>query len=56
VLVSIPRIVTALDARRERRRLSLAAAASILGIFLIVGASYWVAKGNQALAALVSGK
>ena len=55
VLVSIPRIVTALDARRELRRTWLAAAASILGIVLIVSASYWVARGNQDLVALVSG-
>jgi succinoglycan biosynthesis transport protein ExoP len=55
VLVTIPRIVTALDARRGLRRSWLAAAASILGIALIVGASYWVARGNQSLVALVSG-
>ena len=55
VLVSIPRIVTDSDARRELRRSWLTAAASILGIVLIVSASYWVARGNQGLLALVSG-
>ena len=54
VLVSIPSIVTASDAKRRLWRSSLAAAASILAMFLIVGASYWIARGNQGLAALVS--
>ena len=49
VLVSIPRIVTAADARRKRWRFWLAAVSAMLALALIVGASYFVAHGNENL-------
>ena len=49
VIVSIPRIVTLADTRRRRWRMRLATAATICGLVLIVGASYFVALGNEQL-------
>ena len=49
VLVSIPRIVTASDRSRGRRRLQLATAATVLGLVLMVVAAYFVATGNEQL-------
>jgi succinoglycan biosynthesis transport protein ExoP len=50
VLVSIPRIITDSDARRYRQRVALAAISVTLGLALIVGASAYVAHGNEQLA------
>jgi peptidoglycan/LPS O-acetylase OafA/YrhL len=49
VLVSIPRIVTEADASRRRWRFRLAAAVAMLGLALIIGASYLVAQGSVPL-------
>ncbi len=49
VLVSIPRIVTEADGRRRRWRIRLAAVLAILSLTLIVGTSYFVARGNEQL-------
>jgi polysaccharide chain length determinant protein (PEP-CTERM system associated) len=46
VLASIPRIVTKADARRGRWRFHLGAAVVVLGLALIIGASYLVAQGH----------
>jgi uncharacterized protein involved in exopolysaccharide biosynthesis len=54
VLVSIPRIVTDRDVRRRRWRVQLATAAAVCGLVLIVGASYFVALGNEQLLRMVS--
>ncbi len=54
VLVSIPRIVTEADTRRTRRRFLLGATTGILVLMLIVGSSYFIAKGNERLAARLS--
>ena len=49
VLVSIPRIVTAADASRGRRWMQLASLGAIVGLVLIAGTSYVVARGNEQL-------
>jgi succinoglycan biosynthesis transport protein ExoP len=54
VLVSIPRMITASDARRQRRRAKAAATAVALGLALMVGASAYIAHGNEQLAALLA--
>lgn len=54
VLVSIPRIVTEGDVIRKRSRVRLAAASAIVGLVLIVGLSYFVAKGNEQMVSLLS--
>jgi polysaccharide chain length determinant protein (PEP-CTERM system associated) len=54
VLVTIPRIVSAADANRRRRRLGLAAVSIPLGLALVVLASYYVAHGNEQLVSMLS--
>jgi protein tyrosine kinase modulator len=49
VLVSIPWIDTEADLRRRRRRFQLAAASALLGLSLLVGASYFMGNGNEQL-------
>jgi protein tyrosine kinase modulator len=56
VLASIPRIVTVGDARRHARRLRLAAAATVVGLALVAGGSFWLAHGNEQLAAFLAGR
>jgi polysaccharide chain length determinant protein (PEP-CTERM system associated) len=56
VLVSIPRIVTEGDVRRSRWRATLVAAVAVCCLTLVVGASYFVTKGNEHLLRLVSGR
>jgi polysaccharide chain length determinant protein (PEP-CTERM system associated) len=53
VLASIPRITTDSDALRAKQRWWALSVASVLGLCIIVGASYVVAKGNQRLAVMV---
>jgi hypothetical protein len=47
VLVSVPRIVTEADRRRQRRRFRLATAGAMVGLVLIAGASYFIGHGNE---------
>lgn len=54
VLVTIPRIVSAADSNRRRRRLGLAAVSIPLGLALVVLASYYVAHGNEQLVSMLS--
>jgi succinoglycan biosynthesis transport protein ExoP len=49
VLVSIPRITTESGLLRRRRRFRLAATGAVLAVALVVGASYFVAHGNEQL-------
>jgi len=56
VVASIPRIVTAGDRTRHRRRFQLAAVTAVLGLALIAGGSFWLAHGNEQLAALLAGR
>ncbi|MBI3084279.1 MAG: hypothetical protein HYY88_00845, partial [candidate division NC10 bacterium] len=49
VLVSIPRIPTPADRRGQRRRFVLGLGAAVTSLLLIVGASYYVANGNDQL-------
>jgi len=56
VLVSIPRIVTEGDVRRTRWRAALVATVAVCCLTLVVGASYFVTKGNENLLRLVSGR
>jgi uncharacterized protein involved in exopolysaccharide biosynthesis len=56
ILVSIPRIVTERDVRRTRWRAVLATAVAVCCLTLLVGASYFVTKGNENLLRLVSGR
>ena len=46
VLVSIPPLVTEVDASRRRRRIALVALSAMVCLPLIVGSSYLIAKGN----------
>jgi polysaccharide chain length determinant protein (PEP-CTERM system associated) len=54
VLVSISRIVTENDVHRRRRRAQLTAAVAVFAVFLIVGASYFVAHENEQLLRLLT--
>ena len=54
VLVSIPRIVTAHEARRRRRRARLATALALLTLTFLVAGTHLAGRGNATLAALVS--
>lgn len=49
VLARIPRIVTQADTRGRRWRFRLAATGAVLGLCLIVGASHFIAYGNEQL-------
>jgi len=49
VLVSIPSIVTEADARRRQWRFRLSAAAAVVGLVLVIGIAYLVARGNEQL-------
>lgn len=49
VLASIPKIVTAADMRRQRRRACLLALLAMLGLALMVGTGYFVGHGNEQL-------
>jgi polysaccharide biosynthesis transport protein len=54
VLVSIPRIVTQTDLRRGWWRMRLSATAALVGLLMIVGLAYVVAKGNEDLVLLLA--
>jgi polysaccharide chain length determinant protein (PEP-CTERM system associated) len=53
VLASIPRITSESDRRRVRRRFRLAAVGAVLGLALVAGSSYFVARGNESLVRLL---
>lgn len=54
VLVSIPRIVTATDLRRQRWRMRLVATGAFIALVMVVGLSYFVASGNEQLIFLLT--
>jgi len=54
VLLSIPLIVTANDARRSRRRFRFVGVAVVLAVMLAVKATQYLAHGNEFLVALLS--
>jgi polysaccharide chain length determinant protein (PEP-CTERM system associated) len=54
VLVSIPRIVSHGDRTRHGRRLRLAALCAMLGLAVLMGASFFVAHENERLVTLLS--
>jgi polysaccharide chain length determinant protein (PEP-CTERM system associated) len=54
VLVSIPRILTEIDVRRQRWRFRFGAASVVVSVVLVAGASYFFAHGNEQLAQLLS--
>lgn len=56
VLLSIPKVLTEGDARRQRRRFWLAAVSSVLALSLLVGVAYFVAHGNEYLVGVFAGK
>jgi uncharacterized protein involved in exopolysaccharide biosynthesis len=49
VLVRIPRIVTKTDTSRQRRWFCLGTATALVGLVILVGATYYVAHGNEQL-------
>ena len=53
ILVSIPKIVGHSDIRRRRRRFQLGIASAVVGILIVVAASYLIAHDNQQLVALL---
>jgi uncharacterized protein involved in exopolysaccharide biosynthesis len=54
VLVSIPRIVTEADRRRQQQRIRLAAVGAMLGLSVLAGACYFVGHGNDQLVQLLA--
>jgi len=54
VLVSIPRIVTEADRKRQQRRFRLAAAGAVLGLILLAGGSYFIGHGNEQLVQILA--
>lgn len=56
VLVCIPRIVTRRDRRRRRWWFGLVAVLAMVGVVLIVVASYFIAHGNEQLVWMLPGK
>ena len=54
VLVSIPRIVTKNDLRRKWWRMRFAATAALIGLVVIVGATFVVVNGNERLVLLLA--
>jgi len=54
VLVSIPRIITERDARRQRWRFRLAAAGVVISLLVLTGSAFVFAHGNEQLAQLLS--
>ena len=54
VLVSIPRIVTSTDLRRQRWRMRLVATGAFISLVIVVGLSYFVASGNEQLIFLLT--
>lgn len=54
LLVSIPRILTEADSRRERWRFRLATAGVLICLVVIAGSCYFFAYGNEQLAQLLS--
>lgn len=54
VLVSIPQIVTELDARRRRWRFRLFATCVVIGVLIVASSAYFFAHGNEQLAQLLS--
>jgi succinoglycan biosynthesis transport protein ExoP len=54
VLVSIPRILTHADSRRERWRFRFATVAVLVGLVVVAGSCYLFAHGNEQLAQLIS--
>ena len=55
VLVGIPRIGTEADHGSRQFRFRAAAAAGVLGLALVIGASYFVAHGNEQLVRMLDG-
>jgi protein tyrosine kinase modulator len=53
-LITIRRVITQLDVRRERRRLALLTVSAIVGLTLVVGTSYYVASGNEQIVRLTT--
>jgi hypothetical protein len=53
ILVSIPKIVGRSDIRRRRRRFQLGIASAVVGILIVVAASYLIAHDNQQLVSLL---
>ncbi|MDP2700760.1 MAG: hypothetical protein Q8P98_01685, partial [Candidatus Rokubacteria bacterium] len=54
VLVSISRIVTDADRRREQQRFRLAVAGAMLGLVLVAGASHFIGQGNEQLVQMLA--
>jgi hypothetical protein len=53
VLASIPRLITELDAARQRTRFRLATMATAVGLVVLVAVSYFLAHGNEQLVLLL---
>jgi polysaccharide chain length determinant protein (PEP-CTERM system associated) len=53
ILVSIPRIVGGSDVSRERRRFRIAIASAVVGIVVVIVASYLIAHDNERLVLLL---
>jgi uncharacterized protein involved in exopolysaccharide biosynthesis len=54
LLVSIPRILTDHDVRRQRWRFRFVATGVVLSIFVLCGSAYFFAHGNEQLAQMLS--
>jgi hypothetical protein len=54
LLVSIPKILTDQDVRRQRWRFRFLATAVVLSVLVVGGSAYFFAHGNEQLAQLLS--
>ena len=55
-LFSIPRILTAADARRKWRRVALTAVSVVIGLALVISGSRYIASDNEQLVRLTAGR
>ena len=54
IAAAIPRIVTAVDERRRKRRMHVYAACSVVVLVLVVGLAWFIAAGNYELVSLLA--
>ena len=54
VLVSVPRIVTEADRKRQQQRFRLAAAGAMLGLIVIAAGSIFIGHGNEQLVQILA--
>jgi uncharacterized protein involved in exopolysaccharide biosynthesis len=56
VLASIPPIVTKTDTARWQRRVLLGTAATLVGLVILIGVTYYISQGSEQLVLMLEGK